>query len=71
MLYPALSDLLEQVNNRYLLVNIIAKRARDISENQNDDEIKPVSKAINEIAAGELPAIISKANRSRLKAQKS
>ena len=58
MLYPSLSSLLDQVNSRYLLVNIIARRARDISSNADyyeklhDD--KPVSKAIEEIAAGEL-----------------
>jgi DNA-directed RNA polymerase subunit omega len=59
MLYPSLASLLKQVNSRYLLVNIIARRARDISVINNgydDDESyeKPVSKAIEEIAAGEL-----------------
>ena len=58
MLYPSLASLLKQVNSRYLLVNIIARRARDISVlvNDYDDESyeKPVSKAIEEIAAGEL-----------------
>ena len=58
MLYPSLASLLKQVNSRYLLVNIIARRARDISAivNEYDDESyeKPVSKAIEEIAAGEL-----------------
>ena len=58
MLYPTLSSLLDQVNSRYLLVNIIARRAREISmsasmqDNFPDD--KPVSRAIEEIAAGEL-----------------
>jgi DNA-directed RNA polymerase subunit omega len=58
MLYPSLASLLEQVNSRYLLVNIIAKRARDIStsESMEDEEFvdKPVSRAIQEIASGEL-----------------
>ena len=58
MLYPSLASLLEQVNSRYLLVNIIARRAREISSSADiDDEFaddKPVSKAIEEIAAGEL-----------------
>jgi DNA-directed RNA polymerase subunit omega len=62
MLYPSLASLLKQVNSRYLLVNIIARRARDISANALDrddayDE-KPVSKAIEEIAAGELRVTI-------------
>lgn len=32
MLYPALTDLVDHVGNRYKLVNIIAKRAREIAE---------------------------------------
>jgi len=58
MLYPSLQSLLKQVNSRYLLVNIIARRARDISTQVSEsDEItneKSVSRAIEEIAAGEL-----------------
>lgn len=58
MLYPSLASLLKQVNSRYLLVNIIARRARDISMSANEQEEalyeKPVSRAIEELAAGEL-----------------
>jgi len=58
MLYPSLQSLLKQVNSRYLLVNIIARRSRDIANAANErGEIyndKPVSQAIEEIAAGEL-----------------
>jgi len=58
MLYPSLASLLKQVNSRYLLVNIIARRARDISayssERGDSSDEKPVSRAIEEIAAGEL-----------------
>jgi len=58
MLYPSLASLLKQVNSRYLLVNIIARRAREISamnEGYEDENYeKPVSKAIEEVAAGEL-----------------
>ena len=32
MLEPTMSDLLKVIPNRYLLVNIAAKRARDIAE---------------------------------------
>jgi DNA-directed RNA polymerase subunit omega len=58
MLYPSLASLLKQVDSRYRLVNIIARRARDIAA-LNDgygdaDYEKPVSKAIEEIAAGKL-----------------
>ena len=62
MLYPSLASLLKQVNSRYLLVNIIARRARDISAiaDLSDDPLyeKPVSKAIEEIAGGELRVTI-------------
>ena len=62
MLYPSLTSMLEQVNSRYLLVNIIARRARDISakasERDEPFEGKPVSKAIEEIARGELRVTI-------------
>ena len=58
MLYPSLTSLLNQVNSRYLLVNIIARRARDVATIASQREIpfegKPVSKAIEEIANGEL-----------------
>ena len=62
MLYPSLASLLKQVNSRYLLVNIIARRARDIAASAIDrDDLsdqKPVSKAIEEISAGELRVTI-------------
>ena len=58
MLYPSLSSLLDQVNSRYLLVNIIARRAREISGTGADydepGDFKPVSKAIEEIADRQL-----------------
>ena len=58
MLYPSLASLLDQVNSRYLLVNIIARRARELSmiadERGDGTNEKTVSKAIGEIAAGEL-----------------
>lgn len=58
MLYPSLSSLLEQVNSRYMLVNIIAQRAREIAakceESGQPPEKKPVSAAIEEIASGEI-----------------
>jgi DNA-directed RNA polymerase subunit omega len=62
MLYPSLSTLLKQVNSRYLLVNVIAKRAREISaasERRGEPlDQKPVSLAIEEIAAGEISASV-------------
>ena len=62
ILYPSVPTLLENVNSRYLLVNVIAKRAREISEfadenNESLDE-KPVTLAIREIAEGKVTAHI-------------
>jgi len=60
MLYPAMPELLKHVNSRYLLVNVIAKRAREISAEAQDAGIslneKTVSLAIKEIAAGKITA---------------
>ncbi len=62
MLYPAMKDLLSHVNNRYLLVNVIARRARQIAMEAERDgdplDEKPVSIAIEEIACGKLTASI-------------
>ena len=60
MLYPAMSELLKNVNSRYLLVNVVARRARLISieaeMNHEPLEDKPVTIAIREVADGELKA---------------
>ena len=57
MLYPAMSKLLEKVPSRYQLVNVVAARARKIASQAEREDImledKPVSIAIQEIAAGE------------------
>ena len=62
MLYPPMSSLLENINSRYLLVNVIAHRARQLSieaqENQEPLENKPVTMAINEISQGKLTATV-------------
>jgi DNA-directed RNA polymerase omega subunit len=53
-----MADLLKQVNNRYLLVNVIAQRTREIalaSEAAGEClEKKPISYAVDEIAAGKI-----------------
>ena len=58
MLYPPVSELLENVDSRYLLVNVVAHRARQIAseaEEFNEElEDKPVTIAIHEVADGEL-----------------
>lgn len=58
MLYPPMSDLVEKVGSRYLLVNVVARRARDIAVIADEDETlsekKPVSCAIDEVYSGKL-----------------
>lgn len=60
MLYPPMSNLLEKINSRYLLVNVIAKRSRDLAEEAIDRGEplggKPVSVAINQLAEGDYTA---------------
>ncbi len=58
MLYPPVADLVKNVGSRYLLVNLIACRARDISAIAETEGIpldkKPVSLAIDEVYTGRL-----------------
>ena len=62
MLYPAMSELLKNVDSRYLLVNVVAHRARQLSiEAETFHEPltdKPVTLAIREVAEGKLEASI-------------
>ena len=62
MLYPPVADMLKNVESRYLLVNVVAHRARQIAAEaealQEELEDKPVTLAIREVAAGELSATI-------------
>ena len=60
MLYPPVADLLKNVDSRYLLVNVVAQRARQIAseaeEFQEELPEKPVTMAIREVADGKLSA---------------
>ena len=62
MLYPPVADLLEKVDSRYLLVNVVAHRARQIAAVaealQEDLPAKPVTMAIQEVADGKLSATV-------------
>lgn len=57
VLYP-MNEMLEHIESRYLLVNMVAHRAREISENAEKESIpldeKPVTMALEEVRSGEL-----------------
>ena len=58
LLYPPIKDLLVQVPSRYMLVNMVASRARKLSSEAEVSgeplEEKAVSLAIREVADGTL-----------------
>ena len=60
MLYPAMSKLNSHIPNRYMLVNVVALRARQIAEDAEDAGVKldekPVTLAIHEVADGKIDA---------------
>ena len=63
MLYPAMNKLTANVPNRYLLVNVVARRARQIAQEAEDMgekmDAKPVTLAIHEVAEGKISAAAS------------
>lgn len=58
MLYPPMSDLLKEIPSRYMLVNVVAQRARQIASAAEESGVplddKPVSIAIREVAEGKV-----------------
>ena len=58
MLYPPMSELVSKVGSRYLLVNLVARRARDISQKAEEEgeslDRKPISTSIDEVYTGKL-----------------
>ena len=60
MLYPPVAELLKDIQSRYLLVNVVAHRARQIAAEAEEfgEELpeKPVTMAIQEVADGKLSA---------------
>jgi DNA-directed RNA polymerase subunit omega len=62
MLYPPVANLLKNVDSRYLLVNVVAHRARQIAVEaeafQEELPEKPVTLAIQEVADGKLSASV-------------
>ena len=60
MLHPAMNQLTDYVPNRYMMVNVVARRARQIAaeaeKNGEHLEEKPVTMAIDEVAEGKFDA---------------
>lgn len=60
MLYPAMNKLTEYIPNRYMMVNVVARRARQIAAEAEAKgehlKEKPVTEAINEVAEGKFVA---------------
>ena len=56
MLYPAMNKLKSHIPNRYMLVNVVALRARQIADDAEEAGVqldeKPVTLAIGEVAEG-------------------
>ena len=66
MLYPAMNKLTSYIPNRYMLVNVVARRARQIADEaeESGEQLteKPVTIAINEVADGRLDLLGLKGN---------
>lgn len=60
MLYPAMNKLKSHIPNRYMLVNVVALRARQIADDAEEAAVqldeKPVTLAIHEVADGKIDA---------------
>lgn len=58
LLYPPMNTLLSRVPSRYMLVNVVANRARKIASESEHSGVplteKPVSLAVQEVADGVL-----------------
>ncbi|HSJ38364.1 MAG TPA: DNA-directed RNA polymerase subunit omega [Planococcus sp. (in: firmicutes)] len=59
MLYPSVDKLKSRIDSKYSLVALASKRARQLHEHGDDKlanyvSVKPVGKALEEIAAGAL-----------------
>lgn len=57
MIYPSIDKLLTQVGSKYLLVNVVSKRAKEISETEHLQmkekeykSVKNIGKALEEVS---------------------
>lgn len=66
MLEPSMNRLLSQVPSRYMLVNVVAQRARQVASEAEDAGIpledKPVSIALREVADGKATPVEEEEN---------
>ena len=56
MIKPGISELSKKVDSRYTLVSMAAKRVRMLGEDAQEgaEDVKPISKAVEEIADGKV-----------------
>jgi DNA-directed RNA polymerase subunit omega len=67
MLYPSVDNLKKQIDSKYSLVSLASKRARQMQEEGGEKlakyvSYKPVGKALEEVAAGELRKVAQDAS---------
>ena len=54
MIKPGISELSKKVDSRYTLVSMAAKRVRMLGADEEASDVKPISKAVEEIADGKV-----------------
>lgn len=59
MTYPTIDQLLYKINNRFLLANVIADRAKSLTEGslpyiEDSDVTNPIETAMNELKSGKI-----------------
>lgn len=54
MIKPGISELSKKVDSRYTLVSMAAKRVRMLGADEEAADVKPISKAVEEIADGKV-----------------
>ena len=50
MLYPPMADLVDKVGSRYMLVNVVAHRARQLAIKEEDPELATGKKPVSEVS---------------------
>ena len=59
MIYPSIDKILNQVGSKYLLVNIVSRRAKEMQETEHYQmkaneykQTKPIGRALEEVSKG-------------------